>query len=518
VRHSEACHSWWVVKTRSLQKGVTLNVPCAFCGFCEVVFREWHGVVVVTYGALSLFLERSDPGMTEARRRRFQQARIYALIGAVSVATLCLLYLREWEIPAPFPSKFWNALAAFFILGILSESFSFTIPIANVRTSVSFVPFIASVVLFRHPWPMFVAGATALVADTFVHHKPLVRVWFNTAQFMLALGLASLAYSALGGPVSLDTFDPGRSFLISFVSLVVVYFLVNQGSVALAVSLSSGVSVREAWDRVGKDALTTDLLSSTLAILLVFLYVKLQLLGLAILVFPLFLVRQLYQMNFQLQEELEEKLELMVKAMEARDPYTSGHSLRVSEYALAIARELRLSANEVDTIKRAALLHDVGKIYEEFAPLLRKEGKLTAEERITMRTHVLRSAELVQTAARLRGLVQAMIRHHHENFDGSGYPDGLSGDEIPVGARIIMIADTIDAMTTDRPYRRAMTLARALEELEKHAGSQFDPRLVQVVANSGAIRKFFGGGTRADESVQIGARAPRPGWGQRVAT
>jgi len=453
--------------------------------------------------------------MTEARSRRFQQARIYALIGAVTVATLCLLWLREWEIPAPFPSKFWNALAAFVILGILSESFSFTIPIANVRTSVSFVPFIASVALFQHPWPMLVAGTTALVADTFVHHKPLVRVWFNTAQFMLASGLASLVYTALGGPVSLDTFD---FFLIPFVSLVVVYFLVNSGSVALAVSLSSGVSVREAWDRVGKDALTTDLLSSTLAVLLVFLYVKLQLLGLAILVFPLFLVRQLYQMNFQLQEELEEKLELMVKAMEARDPYTSGHSLRVSEYALAIARELRLSANEVDTIKRAALLHDVGKIYEEFAPLLRKEGKLTAEERITMRTHVLRSAELVETAARLRGLVQAMIRHHHENFDGSGYPDGLSGEEIPVGARIIMIADTIDAMTTDRPYRRAMTLARALEELEKYAGSQFDPQLVRVVANSGAIRKFFGGETRTDELPHIGAKAVRPGWGQRVAT
>src|SRR5206468_12186551 len=103
--------------------------------------------------------------------------------------------------------------------------------------------------------------------------------------------------------------------------------------------------VREAWGRIGKDAFVTDLLSSTLAILLAFLYVKLELLGLAILIFSLFLVRQLYQMNMQLQEELEEKLELMVKSMEARDPYTSGHSRRVSEYALAIARELRLSSS-----------------------------------------------------------------------------------------------------------------------------------------------------------------------------
>src|SRR5881397_469893 len=452
--------------------------------------------------------------MTEPLRRRLQQALIYTYISAVSVATLCLLAFREWDIPAPFPSRFWNAIAAFVILGIVSESFSFTIPVANVRTSVSFVPFIASVALFQHPWPMLIGGLTALVADAFVRHKPFIRVWFNTAQFMLASGLGALVYTALGGSVSLERF----SFLpFPFACLVIVYFLVNHGSVALAVSLSTGVSVREAWDRIGKDALATDLLSSTLAVLLVFLYVKLQLLGLAILVFPLFLVRQLYQMNFQMQLELEEKLELMVKAMEARDPYTSGHSLRVSEYALAIARELRLSANDVDDIKRAALLHDVGKIYEEFAPLLRKEGKLTAEEMMTMRTHVTRSAQLVATATRLRGGVEAMIRHHHENFDGTGYPDGLAGDQIPVGARIIMVADTIDAMTTDRPYRKAMSLARAVEELEKYAGRQFDPGLVTVAAKSAGIRRLLGLDQRIHADGLEPSRAARPAWAQRVA-
>jgi len=459
--------------------------------------------------------------MTESLRRRLQQALLYGYISAVSVATLCLLAFREWDVPAPFPSKFWNAIAAFVILGILSESFSFTIPVANVRTSVSFVPFIASVALFQHPWPMLIGGLTAFVADTFVRHKPFIRVWFNTAQFMLASGLCSLVYTALGGSVSLEassTAPPVFSFLpLPFACLVIVYFLVNHGSVALAVSLSSGVSVREAWDRIGKDALATDLLSSTLAVLLVFLYVKLQLLGLAILVFPLFLVRQLYQMNFQMQLELEEKLELMVKAMEARDPYTSGHSLRVSEYALAIARELRLSANDVDDIKRAALLHDVGKIYEEFAPLLRKEGKLTPDERMTMRTHVTRSAQLVETATRLRGSVQAMIRHHHENFDGSGYPDGVAGNDIPMGARIIMIADTIDAMTTDRPYRRAMTLSRAIEELETFAGRQFDPQLVKLVAKSASIRRLLGTDRTAPEPGPETLRVSRPAWAHRVA-
>jgi len=454
--------------------------------------------------------------MTEATQQRLHPLRIYALIAVVCSAAAFLLLTGEWQWPGAFPSRYWNALAAFAILGILSDSFFLRMPFAKVSTSVSFIPLLASVLLFDHPWPMVISGVTACFVDTFVRRKPAIRVWFNTAQYMLAAGLGGLVYAQLGGTASLDEF---AFALIPFVGLVGAFYVVNHGSVALAVSFHSGVSVREAWDRIGSGSLVTDLLSSTLAVLLAVLYAKMQFIGLAILVFPLFLVRQLYQMNLQLQEELEEKLELMVKAMEARDPYTSGHSRRVSEYATAIARELRLPATVLDGIKRAALLHDVGKIYEEFAPLLRKEGKLTAEEKMIMQSHVIRSAQLVATAARLRGPVEAMIRHHHENFDGTGYPDGLSGKQIPVGARIIMIADTIDAMTTDRPYRKALSLSRAIEELERYAGTQFDAELVTLVARSPGIRRLLAPGEPAP--AQAKSLAPtsrvRPAWGQRIA-
>ncbi len=134
-----------------------------------------------------------------------------------------------------------------------------------------------------------------------------------------------------------------------------------------------------------------------------------------------------------------------------------------------------------------------------------------------MRTHVTRSAQLVDTATRLRGSVQAMIRHHHENYDGSGYPDGLAGDDIPMGARIIMIADTIDAMTTDRPYRRAMHLSRAIEELHTFAGRQFDPQLVKLVSKSTSIRRLLGMDRSAPEPSPETPRGPRPAWAQRIA-
>jgi putative nucleotidyltransferase with HDIG domain len=200
-------------------------------------------------------------------------------------------------------------------------------------------------------------------------------------------------------------------------------------------------------------------------------------------------------MNLQLERVNKELLELMVKAIEARDPYTSGHSLRVSEYARSMARDLGLSSKQVDQIESAALLHDVGKIYEEFAPLLRKEGKLTPDERMLMQRHPARSAELAATIAEFRGPVALAIRHHHENYDGSGYPDGLASESIPLASRIIMIADTMDAMTTDRPYRKALSFERVLEELRKFSGKQFDPKLVELVEHSANLRRLLGATT-----------------------
>jgi len=423
---------------------------------------------------------------------RLDKLSFRLLILLVSGAAIGIVALPEWVAPNASDAKYINGLVAFLILAIAADSPALQIPriaFASISSSVVFIPFIASVALFDHPWPALIAGFTAFFVDTFVQRKPFIRAWFNTAQYALAVGLGSLAYRALGGPIGLNEF----SFrLTPFLALVTIFFLVNQVSVSLAIALSTGVSIRESWTRIIGGSLLYDFVASSLSVLLVFLYVRFQFLGLAVLILPLFFVRHMYQMALQFERVNRELLELMVKAIEARDPYTSGHSLRVSEYAQTIARELGLSAKRVDQIASAALMHDVGKIYEEFAPLLRKEGKLTPDERMLMQKHPARSAELAATIKEFRGAVETDIRHHHENYDGTGYPHGISGRAIPVGARIIMIADTIDAMTTDRPYRKALTFARAVEELKKFAGTQFDPELVDVVARSAAIRRLLG--------------------------
>ena len=192
----------------------------------------------------------------------------------------------------------------------------------------------------------------------------------------------------------------------------------------------------------------------------------------------------------KLELNVREQLEMMVKSIEARDPYTSGHSRRVAALSQAIAVDLGLDAKLVDEIENAALLHDVGKIHAEFAPLLSKEGRLTEEEWEIMKTHATKSAELVALFSRFEGNVLDSVRWHHERWDGKGYPDGVAGDAIPLGARIIMISDTIDAMSTDRPYRKALSFEKVVAELIKYSGIQFDPSLVDATVNSVTVRRM----------------------------
>lgn len=430
--------------------------------------------------------------MTQRDHVRESSLGLYVLTLLLTVGAGATLFLPSWGLPSVGDAKYWNGLVAFALLGIICDSsfLRITRPGSGyVKASVAFIPLLGSVLLFEHPWPMLMSGLTALIVDAFIRRKPLVRVWFNVAQYMLAVGLAGLVYRAAGGPIVLYHFSVG---ILPFLLLVTTFFIVNQGSVALGIATLNRISVWESWSKLAGGSIIYDFISSSLAVLLAFLYTEFQFLGLALLILPLFFVRHMYQMNLQVERVNRELLELMVKSIEARDPYTSGHSVRVSEYARQIAREAGLAPKVVDQVGTAALLHDVGKIYEEFAPLLRKEGRLTPEERMLMQAHPVRSAELAGTIGEFRGKVQSDIRNHHENFDGTGYPDGLRGEDIPIGARIIMIADTLDAMTTDRPYRKALSLQRALEELHKHSGTQFDPNLVALVWKSAGIRRLLG--------------------------
>jgi HD-GYP domain-containing protein (c-di-GMP phosphodiesterase class II) len=164
--------------------------------------------------------------------------------------------------------------------------------------------------------------------------------------------------------------------------------------------------------------------------------------------------------------------------LEARDPYTHGHSRRVARHAVIIAIRMGLAEHQVVTVRAAAALHDVGKINTPRA-VLHKPGHLTDVELALIELHPVDGAEIVSTLGDPE--LTGMVRHHHERLDGTGYPDGLSGEEIPLGARIIAVADTFDAITSTRPYRPARTHEAAMEVLEEEAGPRLDTSGVRAL-------------------------------------
>jgi len=403
----------------------------------------------------------------------------------------------------PFPG--WWPFATFVFVATLLESLHTRLRIA-AKGSTSFIIHMAAALLFGGWWAALVAALSTFAGEV-LRSNPPIKVAFNVSQRILTVSLAAIAYQALGGQFppaylasegALASAAVQRDLAVFFV-FATVYFVVNASAVNTAIVLSSERSFREVWNLNTRGVLAYDIAASAIAVFVAWLYARFDAwigfgsLGLLGVIVPIVAVRHVYGLYHQLEDSGQELLQVMVKAIEARDPYTSGHSLRVSELSRAIAVELGLSAREIEQVETAALLHDVGKIHEEFAPLLRKEGRLTAEETALMQTHSTRSAELVGIISRFRGFVQDSVRHHHERWDGQGYPEGLAGKSIPLASRIILVSDTIDAMTTDRPYRKRLNLDVVIAELQKCKGTQFDPELVEVAVSSVAVRRLIAG-------------------------
>ena len=188
--------------------------------------------------------------------------------------------------------------------------------------------------------------------------------------------------------------------------------------------------------------------------------------------------REIEDLYDRLRHSYETTLEALAAALDTRDTETQGHSTRVSEYTVVIARRMGVKEPELTEIRRGALLHDVGKIGIPDA-VLRKPGRLSPEEWEEMKKHPEIGHRILSGIKFLEPSLPIVIAHQ-ERFDGSGYPRGLKGEEIPLGARIFAVVDTLDAMTSDRPYRRALTYADARAEILRNSGIQFDPRVVEV--------------------------------------
>jgi HD-GYP domain-containing protein (c-di-GMP phosphodiesterase class II) len=346
--------------------------------------------------------------------------------------------------------------------------------------SIAIIPFAAAAIC-TPTWASIAAIALASSVVQVLSRRHWLKGLFNVAQTILGMSLGVLVYRASGGvPVighsGMSILSSAWTDLLPATLLVTTVVLVNTATVSGVLAIVQQRSVIEIWKASALPTAPLLALTAFLTFYLAWLYTGLGPAGAAALAIPLLGVRQLFRTTLELTKVTEELLDLMVAAIEARDPYTSGHSQRVSQASKIIAKAIGLKSAEVERVGVAALLHDVGKIDEAFAPILAKEGRLTPDEWETMKRHPIRSAELVGLLSSLKDVVPA-VRNHHENWDGTGYPDGLKGTNIPQASRIIMFADTLDAMTSDRPYRKALTMDEAKAEILKFRGRQFDPAI-----------------------------------------
>ena len=411
-------------------------------------------------------------------------SRIARYVSLVSIAALGAGFVLFRQDPT-FSIPFAQAALTFCFIGVLAQLFSYRTGRGSMG-SVSFIPVLASAAIAPH-WVSVLVVAAASLAGQMVAKRDRIRTIFNAAQETLSLALAIFAYQAFGG---IPLTSIGESSSLSLFALFLVFFLTNSLCVSGALGIVGDRSPWTIWKENTLSALPYDFLSLPAILFIVWAYSKFGPVGVFVFAVPLFGLRQLYKVTGQLEQTNRELLELMVAAIEARDPYTSGHSRRVADKARIIARSIGLRHREIERIAAAALLHDVGKIHEVFGPILSKPGRLTPEEQVIMRSHPVKSAELASKVTELRDVVP-LIRHHHENWDGTGYPDGLRGEEIPLGSRIIMFADTIDAMTTDRPYRAALDAPSVRKELLRFRETQFDPIICDALLRSPEYSKLF---------------------------
>jgi putative nucleotidyltransferase with HDIG domain len=406
---------------------------------------------------------------------------IVACTAAAALAAAAAIYLfpiRD-EIGGPLGLAFWIGLT------LIGAALPVRLPHGTV-VSVSAAPFLASLVLGGPLAAAIVAAVGTTDYRELRRQIPWYGTLFNHAALILAVVVGGAVFELVRREV-LQAPSP-LTEILTFVGLLVgssVYYAVNAVLALLAVSTRTGVPMRTVWAQDLGAVLASLLGLAPLAWLMAQIFLLPNGVGwwaTPLFVVPLFTTRLAYHRYVETRELFEQTIGALANAVDARDKYTRGHSNRVSHISVQMARVMKLPEHDIEKIQWAGLLHDVGKIGIRDNILL-KEGPLDKEERFLMNQHPTIGAEIVAPARQLREEAP-LIKAHHEWFNGSGYPDGVEALDIPLGARILTIADAYEAMTSSRPYRKTpLSHEQAVAELEKYSGIQFDPTIVPVLVN-----------------------------------
>jgi diguanylate cyclase (GGDEF)-like protein/putative nucleotidyltransferase with HDIG domain len=391
----------------------------------------------------------------------------------------------------------WYGLSLFALLVIVTEGLSIDIYVKNTSVSTSAAPILAGTLLYGPIGAVVLAITFALVAKI-KHHSPLNRFVFNSINQMIA-GLLLSGIILLAGK-TFTAYSLIVQLLICVVSALIV-FLSTTVLISLAIKIDAGISFQQVWKEKFSWLTPYYIAMGLIAYALILGYQTTGLLGLAVILIPLLMLRlsvkqyidrtitmvnelrgknNLLESNSQEINKLnEDLLKALAEVIDLRDPFTLGHSQYVTRYSVLIAKKLGLPQERIDLIRNAGLLHDIGKIGIPDEILL-KPYPLTKEEFMIIQRHTTLGADILEKAHSLKHL-SPIVRHHHERYDGNGYPDRLKGQNIPIEARIIAIADAVEAMASDRPYRRALSFDKIKEELKINSSTQFDPVIIETI-------------------------------------
>lgn len=421
--------------------------------------------------------------MSEVTQEATRTPRPFVLLAALTLGLGLIAFAVSWYY---FPPFFDLRLVLIMTGAALSEFFSFSFPVYSM--SLAYPLSMSAAVLGGPAAACVVSAVSSVSAQDIRDGRPASILAFNLGQLLLSTAFGSWAFVLLSNRVLVDAnhiYTPLRAAdfpgaLFGMVAAALISYGVNFVLTSTGVALLGRASFRTAF-RSGLSLVPTQaalafvgfLMAQVLAIAAV---------TLPLFIFPLVVGRQFYQRYVGLRDAYRDTIKSLVGALEAKDSYTRGHSVRVAVYAAQIGEALSLDERQLESLEYAALLHDLGKLSLS-SEILTKPDQLTTDEMSAMRNHPTAGAEMVARIPPLRNLT-AHVGAHHEWFGGGGYPLGIAGDRIPSFARILSVADAFDAMTTDRAYRAALSNGAAVDEIRRGSGTQFDPEIVEAFLQS----------------------------------
>jgi putative nucleotidyltransferase with HDIG domain len=374
-----------------------------------------------------------------------------------------------------FPLQRFPEVLLFTFLIVIADSAQITLPRGGASIYASSPFDLAAIVLLGPAAAVLVEAIASFFTEVIVQRRAAMKYAFNVPLLIATVGVAGVTYWAF--PEAWRSLDSPR-FLVPLSVAAVAYYLVNTTAVSLVIALRASKSVFHIWKQNYMWTFFHIFAFIPIGAIIALVYTAFGKWTLLLFLVPVFLARYSFKLYIEMKEAHINTVAALTSAIDANDPYTHGHSYRVSRYALRVGRALGLPARDMEILEYGALLHDIGKIAIKHDILLKKE-RLTDQEFLSLKQHPTVGADIVENLKFLREAA-VLVRYHHEQPNGRGYPEGLRGHNIPLGARIILVCDAFDAMTSDRPYRKGLPVETVVAQLEKFRGEQFDDEIAGV--------------------------------------